>query len=122
MASALSSGGQQGPAAGGASPSLDLSGHPLGPIGAGVLLSWLKAAGGAGGVAAGGGGAAPVSVAALGGLNLTGCGFGSEGAEQLLLAAGSGPATGMRRACLADNMLGQQASPPWLPINSLSFV
>ena len=83
----------------------------MGPVGSGAVLAWIKsrpagAAGVAGGGAGTSGGGGP-GLGTVGAVNLTGCGFGVEGAEQLLVGAG-GPAVAMKRACLADNMFGQQ--------------
>ncbi|GAX74544.1 hypothetical protein CEUSTIGMA_g1994.t1 [Chlamydomonas eustigma] len=97
---------------------LDLAGHALGPIGAGVLLSRLSVASAAQGnplhPSTAAATAPPASLsgglAAVQALNLTGCGIGAEGAEQLAKATASTPGglKNLRQLCLADNQLGSQ--------------
>ena len=101
-----------------ASPTLDMAGNAVGPIGAGVMMARLGGSGalvGVSGGSGGGGGGSGASgsgtggTSSLQGLNLTGCGFGADGVEQLAAAAAAGGGFGaLRRACLADNNLGPQ--------------
>ncbi len=78
------------------------------PIGASGGLRWLMPSRPP---SSNGGGGAAMSLSSIQAINLTGCGFGAEGAEQMLLAAeagGGGGLKALKRAFLADNQLGPQ--------------